>query len=110
MTERLFHLRGEIDRLTVPTLQLPVVNAVAHDSDLVVDCSELTFIDSSGLNMLVKVQLQLKAHGHKLRIVNASPTTERVLILSGLSDFFHVDPAPADQRLSGHAGAAAADR
>ncbi|MEY2524968.1 MAG: anti-sigma factor antagonist [Ilumatobacteraceae bacterium] len=94
MTERLFHLRGEIDRLTVPTLQLPIVDAVAHDSDLVVDCSELTFIDSSGLNMLVKVQLQLQAHGHNLRIVNASPTTERVLLLSGLSDFFHASKQP----------------
>src|SRR4029079_6254012 len=49
MEERRLTLRGEIDLNNAPQLRANLRREVAeHDADLLVDCGQLTFIDSHG--------------------------------------------------------------
>jgi anti-sigma B factor antagonist len=87
-----FYLRGEIDAASAPAVQAALNDALADDMDLLVDCTDLTFIDSSGIAVLVRTQQMLAARGHRLRIVKARATIERLFQVTGLTDLLHPDP------------------
>jgi anti-sigma B factor antagonist len=60
---------GEVDMSTAPRL-LEILDAVSEASRLVVvDLTEVSFLDSSGLNVLVKAQRRLAPRGIALRVV-----------------------------------------
>jgi anti-sigma B factor antagonist len=99
MTERRFFLRGEIDIATAPQLRADLDDAVAPDgADLLVDCSELTFIDSSGLSVLLTVLRELEASGHGLRIAHVRDAIARVIQVAGLTDTFRVNEDSVSSR------------
>jgi anti-sigma B factor antagonist len=100
MAERLFYIRGDIDATTAPGLKDALEDVVTRDdTDLLVDCGDLTFIDSQGISVLISAQNLLQARGRSLRVVNAKPMTARVMDLTGLVEFLRVNesgtpPAP----------------
>jgi anti-anti-sigma factor len=77
-------IAGEIDMSNADSLGEALAGAIrdAVNGHLRVDLSELTFIDSSGIHMLVKAA---KAHpGLRLTLVSPTPTVERVLEICGI--------------------------
>jgi anti-sigma B factor antagonist len=99
MAERRFFLRGEIDIAAAPTLRADLDDAVASDDgDLLVDCTDLTFIDSSGLSVLLSVVRELQASGRGLRVANASNGVVRVIQVAGLTETLRVNEDPATAR------------
>jgi anti-sigma B factor antagonist len=77
---------GELDIATAPILAR-AFDAVygADDQMIVVDLTELSFMDSTGIHLLVQMNTACKA-ADRLRIVNGSPAVVRVLDVSGLRD------------------------
>jgi anti-sigma B factor antagonist len=71
---------------------------------LVVDMSQTTFCDSSGVNALVRVRQQALAAGAPLRLVIAQPAVQRVLAITGvgrlIGTFPTVAAALADEAVS----------
>ena len=64
------HLSGEIDRSNADELGDRVASAVGDQSGgLVVDLSELEFIDSTGIRMLFGLATQLSQRQQSLRVV-----------------------------------------
>ncbi|SDT72495.1 STAS domain-containing protein [Actinoplanes derwentensis] len=55
---------------------------------LLVDLTDATFIDSTGLGALIAGYRTAAAHGVDFRVVNPSDNFRRVLAVTGLSDFF----------------------
>lgn len=55
----------------------------AH-SNLEVDLSETTFVDSSGLGALISLHKTLRARGGQLRLINPSSTCQQLLELTRL--------------------------
>jgi anti-anti-sigma factor len=53
--------------------------------DVEFDCSEVTFIDSCGLHLLIAVGDACRAGGGSLVVVNPSRCLTRLLALSGLT-------------------------
>ncbi len=77
---------GEVDLHVADAL---VGEALALEADrMVIDLADVTFIDSSGLHALLRIQRHV-AGGLALR--NVTPVTARVLELAGLGDVFAVD-------------------
>jgi len=84
--------RGEIDLATVRALR-DALDGVEEDVPVViVDLSEVTFLDSSGLRVLAQSQRRLTgAHGPpRLRLVVAGAAVDRVFDVTGLRSFFDV--------------------
>ena len=61
--------------------------------EIILDFSDTTFIDSSGIGALVICHKLCESKGAKLRLINVSSQVMMALSLTGLKDIFHVQPA-----------------
>jgi anti-sigma B factor antagonist len=88
-------LNGEADLLGTPEIEAALQDAHADDSRLVVvDLSELTFIDSSGLHALVSGHELCRARGQELRVVPGPANIQRLFELAGLNEVLSFAGAP----------------
>ena len=75
---------GELDIATVPALEGPFDAAAASDAEsILVDLAGITFVDSTGLRLLIR--MTEKCDGGRLRI-RTSATVDRLLEITGLLD------------------------
>lgn len=61
------------------------------DSDVVFDCSELNYISSSGLRILLNVFKHTRSHGHKSILKGLNDDVKEVFELSGFLQLFVVE-------------------
>ncbi len=82
---------GDLDLSTCEHVRSRIFAAMDGPcGDLVVDLSDVRFIDARGLGMLVEADLRAKATGHRLVLWQPSPLVCRVLSLGGLGDHFEI--------------------
>ena len=78
---------GELDAHTAPELHEAVANT-SRDDDLVIDGSALTFVDSSGLRVLLEARSTWSEAGHRVVVRQPSQNLRRILEVTGLIDHF----------------------
>jgi anti-sigma B factor antagonist len=95
---------GELDIATAPILEreFDAVHPDLTAEVLVVDLTRLTFMDSSGIHLLLRLNA-LSEHTDRLRIINGSPAAERTIDISGTRSQLpiiseHCDPPDTAQR------------
>jgi anti-sigma B factor antagonist len=91
-------LRGEID-IAVATSLRPGWYALATQErleEIVVDLRDVTFMDASGLGLLVGLRNRQRHHGGDLHLRNASERMLALLRLTGLSAVFPDADLPCD--------------
>jgi anti-sigma B factor antagonist len=84
----MLRVAGEVDMAVAATL-LDAILAAGFDGDateLVVDLSEVTFLDSTGISALLEAHNRLANSYIRLRITDPTPLVRRVLVLGGVSD------------------------
>lgn len=80
-------LPAEVDLATAPELRDQMLAALNRDgAHLVVDALDVTFMDSSGVNALVRARERAATLGGSLHVVTRSPTVRRVLQITGLEE------------------------
>src|SRR5205807_376501 len=90
-------VRGQIDLYSAPEFKSALANAVDDGClDLVVDLSEVNFMDSTGLGVLVGMLKRLDRAGGTLTIVTSDPTILRIFEISGLTDRFTIVASRAE--------------
>ena len=78
-------LHGEIDVLTVDQVRVSLVEALAgRPRAIVVDLSELSFIDSTGLGAIIFGFQRARDEGVGFRLAHPSRGVRQILVLSGL--------------------------
>jgi len=86
-------VRGEVDLATAPELESCIQRAFADaPGSVMLDLDGLTFIDSSGLRVLVALSKEARSRDASLTLRNVPRHAQRVLDLTGLSEWF--DRAP----------------
>jgi anti-anti-sigma factor len=90
-------LRGELDLSTVGKVQEEIRRAAESEpSILVLDLSELTFLDSTGLRCLVKADERARDEGWRLVLVKGPEAVHRVFSITRLDERLEiVDDASA---------------
>jgi anti-sigma B factor antagonist len=84
-------LRGELDVATVPRLAEPLREALAAGKTaVVIDLGELTFLDSTGLMVLLNGLRRVVRQGGNLAIVCTNPTVLRLFDITGTANTFTV--------------------
>jgi anti-sigma B factor antagonist len=84
-------LRGELDVSTVPALAEPLRQAIATGKTaVVIDLSELTFLDSTGLMVLLNGLRRIICQGGRLVIACANPTVLRLFEITGTETTFTI--------------------
>lgn len=84
---RVVALRGELDASTSSDLDTYLIGP--SGGLVVVDLSQLTFIDSSGLGVLHKAWRRAVAEEGSLVVSRPCPAVERVLEITGLDIWIH---------------------
>jgi anti-sigma B factor antagonist len=85
----LISLTGEVAVYTSPKLKTEITSAVDGGcTNLVVDLDGLTFIDSSGLGVLVSGLRRVKEHGGTLRLVCTTDAILKIFRITGLDKVF----------------------
>ncbi len=89
-------LTGELDIASAGELRHALQEAEESGSDEInVDIAALSFIDSSGLAVLVAAQQNLGKQGRRLFLTGATAPAKRVFEIAGLLEFLRVDmPTP----------------
>jgi anti-sigma B factor antagonist len=82
---------GEIDIYTAPLFKQAVVNLVSEgNSDVIIDLSGVTFMDSSGFGTLLGATRRLRPGGGGLHLAGANSTIQRMLRLTRLDTIMQV--------------------
>jgi anti-anti-sigma factor len=85
---------GELDGSTARFLREKLAEVTADlDGALVLDVSLLTFIDSTGLSLLLSVHKNLQTRGLDLTIVDPTPMTRRLFQITGLNQVLRIEPS-----------------
>ncbi len=87
---RVMHVVGEIDTLTAPILRSRLDEQLAEVPLLVLDMSEVTFLGSAGLAVLVAANDEAERHQHRFRLVPGSRIVVRALEATGLLGLFDI--------------------
>jgi anti-sigma B factor antagonist len=90
---------GELDLATAPRLKWSLVDSLnAGRNRLLVNLSEVTFIDSTALSVLVGVHRKLGEHEH-MAVVCTNSNVLRIFEVAGLKVAFEIFPT-TEQALS----------
>jgi anti-sigma B factor antagonist len=80
------HLVGELDIATVPLADEALTAACDEASTVVVDLSNLTFMDSSGVRLLLQRWATQRERQGDLILRQPTPTVQRLFDLLGLEE------------------------
>jgi len=85
------HLLGDLDSSSAPSVREVLVDHADAGYDAVVDLSEVTFIDSSGVGVLVGALRRFQALHRRLALRDPTKPIRRVLDMTGLSAAFTIE-------------------
>ena len=88
---------GEVDLVTVHEVRENVRAAAGESPRVVLDLRQVTFMDSSGLRLLVEAQQLAEQDGFAFAVVRGPASLERLFQITGLDGRLelHDDPAQA---------------
>lgn len=85
-------LKGDIDIYAAPELKEKLATMIeTHKSDIVIDCKDLNYIDSTGLGALVALLKRAKDYDKGIRIINIKPYIRKLFTITGLEKIFSME-------------------
>ncbi len=89
-TDAALVVSGELDAQTAPDLAAAIAKATDRDH-LAIDLGEVTFIDSSGLRVLLEAHNDRLAAERSFVLQRPSAAVSRLLEVAGVSDYLVVE-------------------
>jgi anti-sigma B factor antagonist len=80
----LVELVGELDLGTIPQLESPLMRAIESNDGVILDLSRLSFIDSSGIGLLIDAHRATEGAGRLHTVVSRASQVERVFTIAGI--------------------------
>lgn len=85
-------LTGEIDMENAPQVRRALLDNMKQKRDILVDLSQVTYIDSSGIASLIEGLQAARKQKNDLALVSVSQRARRVLELARLDKVFAIHP------------------
>ena len=107
------HVRGEIDHHTAASIRQGIDATLfeKRPAKLILDLSAVSFMDSSGLGLIMGRYSVMKELGGEMTVWNPSPETRAILTLAGMERLVRIEyPAGSEPRASAAAGTAPTPR
>ena len=80
-------LEGRLDTVTAPELEGAIVANSDGASSLTIDCSDLAYVSSAGLRVLLSAHKKMKG---KMKLVNVCEVVMEVLEMTGFADIWEI--------------------
>jgi anti-sigma B factor antagonist len=94
-----FGLRGSLDLATSPTVRAALTDATEKGHhDVIVDLTQLEFLDSTGLGALIGAHRRAAEHGGSFRLIVTEGPIFRLLNITGLMRILEVYHSLDDAR------------
>ena len=81
---------GRLDTSTAPELEATIDGCVAGIKELVLDCSELEYVSSAGLRVILKAQKMMNAQGN-MKLTHVNETIMEVFDITGFADILTIE-------------------
>ncbi len=86
-------IKGRIDTMTAGDFENKTMEVLEGGvKKLLLDCSELAYISSSGLRVFLVAQKKMMATGGALRLCCLKPEIKEIFDISGFSSIFSIFP------------------
>jgi len=90
--EWLVVLKGELDLACANNLKEELYKAVEEKfADVVIDMTDLEYIDSTGIGVLVGLMKKLRTDGKDIKISNAKDNVKRIFKITGLDQIINME-------------------
>ncbi|WP_326826649.1 STAS domain-containing protein [Streptosporangium sp. NBC_01756] len=90
-------LAGELDFTNAERFHHDLQESIGSEPcDLIIDLSDLTFCDSTGIQIFLAVRKLVHDRGNTIALARLHPRLERLFHLTGLTDAFSVQPTVDD--------------
>ena len=85
-------VKGRLDTITSADFMNAVVANLADDVvNVAIDCSELSYISSSGLRVFMTIYKNTAPKGGRLILKNLTPQVGEVLNITGMANLFTIE-------------------
>ena len=85
---KVVELIGDVDANTAPTVQQQVLPLAEPGSKIIMDMTQVPYMSSAGLRMLLSMYRQTEAKKGKLVLVGLSEELKDTMSVTGFLDFF----------------------
>ncbi|MFC4075331.1 STAS domain-containing protein [Salinithrix halophila] len=82
---------GEVDAFTAPQLREKLMPLTRESREIYLDLSEVNYMDSTGLGVLIGAYKSLRVQGGRLVLVGMSPRLSRLLKITGLTEIIDIE-------------------
>ena len=89
--EVIARLKGRLDTAAAAEI-MPYIQVLAEQADkhIVLDCTELEYISSSGLRLFLTLRKESSAKGGKLQVRNINADIRQVVMMTGFISLFEI--------------------
>lgn len=85
-------IKGEIDIYSAPGFKQSLTESIKDvDGDIILDCTDLSYIDSMGLGILVGALKRVREKGHNIIIRHPKNTVRKLFKITGLDKAFIIE-------------------
>ena len=81
---------GRLDTTTAPQLEAVIDDCIAGIEEFVLDCSELEYVSSAGLRVILKTQKQMNMQGN-MKLIHVNDSIMEVFDITGFSDILTIE-------------------
>lgn len=89
-TSLVIALEGRLDTITAPELEAEVKGSLSGINSLVFDMSNLEYISSAGLRVLLSAQKTMNAQG-EMKVCGVNETIMEIFEVTGFSDIITIE-------------------
>jgi anti-sigma B factor antagonist len=84
----LIELKGDIDGSSAPLVQADILSVAAPNLKMILDLSQVSYLSSAGLRMLLSVYRQMSAQDGQVILVGLIEEIQDTMSVTGFLDFF----------------------
>ena len=90
-------IRGEIDIYSIEKFRDSIEEKIkTQASEIILDCSELSYMDSTGMGVLIELRNKTKELGQKIIMMNPRPNIRKLLALTGVDEIIEIVDNPVN--------------
>ena len=83
-------VKDKIDTVTAPDFENEIMDEMGNFNSLIVDLTDLKYISSAGLRVLIATEKKLKPEGIPF-VIKINETIEEILVMSGFDKILNLE-------------------
>ncbi|MEL7661351.1 MULTISPECIES: STAS domain-containing protein [Acetobacterium] len=90
-------IKGEIDIYSIEKFREIIEEKIRTQApEIILDCSELSYMDSTGMGVLIELRNKTKEMGQKIIMINPRPNIKKLLSLTGVDKIIEIVDNPVN--------------